>query len=177
MLFFGQWSQKKDSNCVWIRVLLNLSRFQFLSKATMEKLLSFHIFNINFTFSSFSLFLFSLFPFFLFFICSFLPSFYFYFWPMYSLNMFMTHSKRILRLQLRFVSGYEFRYISHTRVFEKVANVRFLYSFLRFNMFWITQTSSGFRNVLNERIKEWTFLFFIKPCILSLHKKEHEQDK
>lgn len=123
---------------------------------------------------SFSIFIIS---FFLFFICSFLPSFYFYFWPMYSLNMFMTHSKRILRLQLRFVSGYEFRYISHTRVFEKVANVRFLYSFLRFNMFWITQTSSGFRNVLNERIKEWTFLFFIEPCILSLHKKEHEQDK
>lgn len=176
MLFFGQWSQKEDSNCVWIRVLLNLSRFQFLSKATMEKLLSFHYIQHKFYFLivfSSSTFIIS---FFLFFICSFLPSFYFYFWPMYSLNMFMTHSKRILRLQLRFVSDYEFRYISHTRVSQKVANVRFLYSFLRFNIFWITQTSSGFRNVLNERIKEWTFLFFIEPCILSLHKKEHEQE-
>ena len=61
MLFFGQWSQKEDSNCVWIRVLLNLSRFQFLSKATMEKLFYFHYFIFPFLhmfIPSFFLFLF-----------------------------------------------------------------------------------------------------------------------
>lgn len=149
MLFFGQWSQKKDSNCVWIRVLLNLSRFQFLSKATMEKLLSFHIFNINFTFSSFSLFLFSLFPFFLFFICSFLPSFYFYFWPMYSLNMFMTHSKRILRLQLRFVLWISLHF-SYARIRKSGKRAIFIF----FSSFQYVLNHSDFF-WLQERVK-WT---------------------
>ena len=111
------------------------------------------------SFTVFFSFLFFSFPF----IYSFVPSFYFYFWPMYSLNMFMTHSKRILCLRLRFVSGSrKFRYTSHTaRAFQKLTR-GFLKSFLLFRFTYFGSSASfDYKGVLNECvIREWTFLFF-----------------
>lgn len=140
-------------------MLLNLSRFQFSSMATTGKGSPFSFIHSNhelyffIVFSSLSTFTIYIYISFLFF-RSFLSSFYFYFWPMYSLNMFMTHTKRILRLRLRFVSGcYKFCYTSHTtRAFQKVINARFCNSFLRFDLSRITQTSSDFRKALNGRV-------------------------
>lgn len=139
-----------------MRVLLNLSRFQF-SKATAGKGPPFSFMRSRHQFYFFisRLFFFVYFYCFLFFfIYSFVSSFYFYFWPMYSLNMFMTHSKRILRLQLRFVSGSrKFRYTSQAaRAFQKLVNAQFFEIFFfsfRFTYFG-SPTSFDFKGVLNE---------------------------
>lgn len=139
-----------------MRVLLNLSRFQFSSKATTGKGSPFSFIHSRHQFYFFisrlllfsSLFFFFSFPF----IYSFVPSFYFYFWPMYSLNMFMTHSKRILCLRLRFVSGSrKFRYTSHTaRAFQKLTR-GFLKSFLLFRFTYFGSSASfDYKGVLNE---------------------------
>ena len=76
----------------------------------------------------------------------------FYFWPMYSLNMFMTHSKWILRL----VSGYrKFHYSAH--IFEqkgwtRVSSIPFFAFIYHLNLFQLWRR-------IERVIEEWTFLF------------------